>query len=379
MGKNYSTLTEQQINNLIKEITVDSIQQDKKLDFEEFRIISKNYINKVQKYINNLQNRKNLLDRISAIGGLMHNDLSSVQQLLVLSHTYQTALNNFLGRKIPITWVSKTGNIKIVQESAILKAYGSANLGLSAQHGSGNTSYVGRIEGVNNSTFQKELLDPQLKDLQEQLTRSAQNKKRVFIQAKRRWNDSINMAYASNPKTANKVKNIYYRVAVANGSRLRSSGKISNPGYIGQGYVAMVLHTKNDQLNNKITFPTSKQAPPYNLIAQDYLRILANYALQGDTIPGIIQGDVKATEDGNIQLAIKQGSNFSSASIAGNIAIAYAILYNSQNNGIMNPEILRQQLENVKTTKWQDIFQALTGVLAKNVNELELNFLIDLL
>lgn len=90
----------------------------------------------------------------------MHNDISSVQGILVLSHTFETALNNFLGRKIPITWVSNTGNIQIAEESAILSAYGSANLGLSAQHGKGTTSYVGRIEGVNNRTFQEKILDP---------------------------------------------------------------------------------------------------------------------------------------------------------------------------------------------------------------------------
>lgn len=377
MARNYSTLTEKQIDQLVKSVSEDFIQQNKRLGFEQFKIVCQNYLNQVQRYISNLQNRKNLIDRISAIGQLMHNDISSVQGILVLSHTFETALNNFLGRKIPITWVSNTGNIQIAEESAILSAYGSANLGLSAQHGKGTTSYVGRIEGVNNRTFQEKILDPQLKKLQQQLTRSAMNKKAVFQQAKRRYANSPNMSYAQNPKTSSYVQNIYWRVQIKRGTRLHFSGKISNYGYIGEGYVAMVLHTKNDELNAKIHYPTPKQAPPYDMMGEKYLEILSNYALQGDAIPGIIQGDVKATEDGNIQLAVKQGRNFSSASIAGNIAIAYAILYKSQNNGILSPENVRQQLENVKTTNWQAIFTALTGVLKQDIENLDLKILLN--
>lgn len=378
MAKSYSTLTQKQIDQLVKSVSEEFIQQDKILGFEQFKIICKNYIDQVQKYIFDLQNRKNLIDRIFAIGSLMHEDISSVQSILVLSHAFEVALNTFLGRKIPVTWISNSGNIKIVEESKILSAYGSANLGLSAQHGKGITSYVGRIEGVNNKTFQKEILDPELKKLQQQLTRSSMNKKAVFQQAKRRYANSPNMSYAQNPKTSSYVQNIYWRTQIKRGTRLRFSGKISNYGYIGEGYVAMVLHTKNDELNTRIHYPSSQQAPPYDMAGEKYLEILSQYALQGDAIPGIIQGDVKATDDGNIQLAVKQGRNFSSASIAGNIAIAYAILYKSQNGGILNPKNIRQQLENIKTTNWQAIFTTLTGTLQQDIKKLNLNFLLNI-
>lgn len=378
MAKKYETLAHEQIERLVKSVTGDIVLENKRLDFEEFKIISKNYLQEISKEIENLQTRKNLIDRIAAIGSLMHGDVSGVQRILVLSHTYETALNNFLGRKIPITWVSTTGNIRIGQESTVLSLYGSANLGLSAQHGKGKSSFTGRIEGVNNQTFQKELLDPQLKKLQQQITRSAQNKKQVYREAKRRYNASPDMSYAKNPKTSSFVKNIYYRVLKTNGARLRWSGKISNPGYIGQGYVAMVLHSKNDVINDKIIFPSSKTAPPYNLIGQDYLRILSQYALQGDAIPGIIQGDVKATEDGHIQLAVKQGRNFSAASIAGNIAIAYALLYKAQ-TGLLNGDNIRQQLENVTSTRWQDIFEALSGVAKQQIDKVDIKILLDII
>jgi len=68
---------------------------------------------------------------------------------------------------------------------------------------------------------------------------------------------------------------------------------------------------------------------------------VAEFALQGDSIPGIIQGDIKATDDGSIQLAIKQGPAFHAASIAGNVAIAYAFLYKTQTQ-LLSPETFRK-------------------------------------
>lgn len=380
MAKRYATLAEQQIQELTKKVTEDVVLEEKRINAEQFKIICQNYLRMINQEIKNLQNRKNLIDRIQAIGGLMHGDVSSVQRILVLSHTFESALNNFLGRQVPITWVSSTGNIQIASQSTILSMYGSANLGLSAQHdlikGASGRSYVGRIEGINNSIFQDKFLNPELQKLQQDLKRSSQNKRNVFKEAKKRYNNSINMSYASNPKTRSYVKNIYWRTEV-DGSSLNFSGKISNPGYIGQGYVAMILHTKGDQLNSKITFPSSSKAPPYDLISEDYLRILANYALEGDVIPGIIQGDVKADENGNIQLAVKQGRNFSAASIAGNIAIAYAMLYNAQTK-LLDPKNIREQLESINTTNWQAIFESLTGVLKKDIENIDLKVLFNI-
>ena len=377
-----ANLTQEQVEKLVKKVTEDFLLDEKQLNFQQFKIICKNYLNEINKQIQNLQTRKDLMDRIQAIGSIMHGDVSAVQRILILSHSFENALNNFLGRQIPITWVSSSGNIQIASESTMLSLYGSAKLGLSAQHDitkgiQQGRSYVGRIQGVNNSIFKDKYLNPELQKIQQDLNRSAENKKRVFIQAKRRYKRSQNMSYASNPKTQNVVKNIYWRVATETGARINWSDKISNPGYIGEGYVAMVLHTKNDQLKTRITFSDPKHMPPYNLVAEDYLRILAEYALQGDPVPGIIQGDVRASEDGSVQLAVKQGRNFSSASIAGNIAIAYAILYHAQNN-LVDAKNIKQQLQKVKTTNWQAIFEALTGVLRKDINNIDLKILLQI-
>ena len=381
MAKVGTSLTQQQIDKLVKQVTKNVLLEEKQISIDQFKIICQNFLQSIHRQVDILVNRKNLIERIQAIGALMHDDVSSLQNILILSHTFESALNNFLGRTIPITWVSNTGNIKIAEESTVLSLYGSANLGLSAQHdlkaGISGRSYAGRIEGVNNKTFSKEVTDPKLKQLQEQINKSSENKKRVFVEAKRRYSNSPNMAYASNPKTSGTVQNIYWRVFYTNGSRLRHSQKIANAGYLGEGYVALILHTKNDVVNEKITFPSSKNAPPYNLIGQDYLRQLADYALQGDAIPGIVRGDINADETGNIQLAIKQGRNFGTASIAGNVAIAYAILYKSQNQ-LLNPQNIRKQLQNVNSTKWQAIFEALTGIAQKEIKNLDLKFILNL-
>jgi len=59
---------------------------------------------------------------------------------------------------------------------------------------------------------------------------------------------------------------------------------------------------------------------------EKYIEMLAQRAVSGDSIPGIMRGDVIPKDDGDIQFAIKQGKNFHTASIAGNIGIAKAFI-----------------------------------------------------
>jgi len=73
------------------------------------------------------------------------------------------------------------------------------------------------------------------------------------------------MSYASNPKYSNTISNIYWRVGQKNGTRLHWSGRIVNAGFIGEGYVALIINSRDDQINTRITFPN--KTPPYDLIA----------------------------------------------------------------------------------------------------------------
>ena len=81
-----ANLTQEQVEKLVKKVTEDFLLDEKQLNFQQFKIICKNYLNEINKQIQNLQTRKDLMDRIQAIGSIMHGDVSAVQRILILSH-----------------------------------------------------------------------------------------------------------------------------------------------------------------------------------------------------------------------------------------------------------------------------------------------------
>lgn len=360
-------LVEDEIVKLIKSVTGDVLQQQKQLDLQSFKIICKNYINAINIELNNLKVRASLMERVLAIGKFMHDDITGMQKILILSHAFENAFNNFLGRKIPITWVTSSGKIFIASEETTIDLYGSAQSAVRDSNTSGRI-YTGKIKGIRQNMFNEEYLDPQLKQLQKQIDQSANNKRQIFQESKRRYNQSLNMEYAKQDKYKHMVQNIYWASDTKDGEPKDWSEKIASAGYIGEGYVAMVLNTAHNSVNTLISIP-SKQ-PPYNPQAEKYIEILANYAAQGDAIPGIIQGDIKANESGSIQLAIKQGKSFSTASIAGNVAIAYAFLLTPQTELLSRQTIqskLNKMGEEWKSASWKKIFEQISNQVVEGI------------
>ena len=362
-------LTENQVVDLIKSVTGDVLQKEKELDLESFKIICKNYIQAIDTQLKSLRNRKSLMDRVLAVGKFMHDDQAQMQKMLILSHSFENAFNNFLGRKIPITWVTTSGKVFISSQENTIDLYGSAKSAVRQSNTSGRI-YTGKIRGIRQDMFNKEMLDPELKDLQEKINKSAQGKQGLFQEAKRRYFKSETMSYAK--KHQNQIKNIYWSIDKKDGNPKHFSKRISSPGYIGEGYVAMLLTTAHEN----VTIP--HDPPPYDGSTENYIKIIAVAAAKGDAIPGIIQGDIKANENGSVQLAIKQGRSFSAASISGNIGIAYAFLATTQTD-LLSKETIKEKLEEMgkkwSSVSWEKIFEEISGQLAKGF---ELNFNFDI-
>lgn len=355
-------LTENQVEELIKKVTGDVLQEEKQLDLQTFIIVCKNYIQAIQQQLKTLENRYSLMERVVAIGRFMHDDISGMQRMLVLSHSFELAFNNFLGRQIPLTWVTETGNILIGSEQTIIQLYASARSAVKKSNTSGRI-YTGKIKGIRQDMFNKKLLNSELKDLQQKINDSAMNKKAAFQQSKRRYNKSSKMEYAKQNESL--ISNIYWNADTSDGNPKHWSKKIASAGYIGEGYVAMVLNMAHQK-----AIAIYPQQPPYDKISQSYIEYIATAASLGDAIPGIIQGDIKANDSGTIQLAIKQGYSFSAASISGNVAIAYAFLLTPQTELLQREEIQKQldiMGKEWKSASWDRIFQAISKQVAAGI------------
>lgn len=365
------------IKNLLIKITGQEIEKNQKIEIEDFKKICKNYLQTLDAILNKMQQKETLEERIFIIGQLMHEDTNSLQELLIASHIFENALNTFLGRSIPITWVSRLGQIFIASEEDMLKLYNTAEI-------NDKSGAVGLFKGINKQYFQQKMLNPKLKQLQEQLNRSAENKKEVFLQSKRRYQktttkDAADLAYENQPEGKLSTPNIYWRVT-RRGDKMHWSKRIPNAGYVTQGYVAMVLKSRRKQLNEKITFPDPSSVPDPNLYIlknEQWIKRLSYYAAKGDNLPGIILGDVKASTNGDIQLAVKSGPKFRSASISGNVAIAYAFLYIQQDQ-LLKPQVFRRRLENIaqkySQASWKKIFSQLAKVPQKEISNIKLTY-----
>lgn len=364
--------TIEEIIQVIKQKTEEAINSFAQLDIEDFKIICKEYISGIELYLTEMEDRASLAQRIQMIGTLMHGDQTKFQNLLQLSHNFENAFNNFLGREVPLTWVNSVGDIYIASEETLAKLYSKAKVDKTKS----SRTYRGTLKGVNQSMFENNHLNPKLAKLQADINESAKNKKALLLEGRRRYHKSDKMQYAK--KHQDQIKNIYWATTdPSDGQPKGWSNQIVSSGYITEGYVAMVINTAHDQLNEVISFPANQ--PPYILEYQIYIKELAEKAAEGDAIPGIIKGDINANESGSIQLAIKGGHRFSTASISGNIAIAYAMLLFPQN--FPNRQSVKEALANLEkqyTAKWQQIFEAITGQVAQKIDSSALKLIFNL-
>lgn len=343
-----------QIYDLVEKVTKRRVLEQRTVDINQFLQICTNYLNAIDNEILQLQAIKNLKERISLVGTLMHDNEYILRNMLILSHSFEVQWNNFLGRQVPITWISESGTVYLASEQAILNMY--AHGQLSVFDTNKEQTYRGYIEGraYNFNPFQ---LTEEKQKIQDQLTKATQNKKQLFKEGKRRYNKSRTKELNIPVKPT-----LYWAVDEDGNPKHWFHNVIPSAGYIGEGYVKLALDYPNISMH-----PVN--GPTYIPEQQTYMEQLASYAYQGDNIPGIIQGDIKYDEQGNLQFAIKQGKRFHTASITGNIAIAEIFRKNKQRlkNSNMDVQKLKIYVEKFSNTTYEQLYDYLKDYLSKQL------------
>lgn len=346
------------IKKLILQITENALLEERQVDINDFIEVCQKYLNVIDQELLRLQNTLSLKQRVEQIGRLMHNDDTALQTMLIYSHAFEVEFNNFLKRKVHLAWVSNAGNVYLGSEKVITEMYAKSTVSIFEKNK--EKSYRGYVKGrVRN--FNPFELNAEMQKLQDDLRRSANNKRQLFQEAKRRYNKSSKLNYSPSDQPG-----LYWAVegGYQDGNPKNWSKRIASGGYIGEGYVKLLLD-----------FPDTKispvNGPSYNE-DQSYIEILANYSLGGDNIPGIIRGDISATEDGSVQLAIKQGKFFHTASIAGNIGIAKAFLDNK--SILLNSDIdigeIRKKIQSISQVSWQGLYNECVRIIIEQVSQM---------
>lgn len=302
----------EKINQTIWKGTKQRIDEKISIDIQDFLQVCNNYLSAMNNCIHNLENTKNLKQRLTLIGTMMHDQNATLQQMLLLSQNFQIAWNSFLKREVILTWISNVGEIHLFSEEDTMKTYSKASLSKNDK----DRTWRGYI---SSKTFDPTNLTKEQKILQDQINDSAKNKQQLFIESKRRYNRSLGNTDAEGEPINFPRKRILYWAQNPNGQSGNNKGFsrkiISSAGYIGQGYLDVVLKYPEVEIS-------PIDGPDYIMEYEQYVKELSQSAQEGNAIPGIFKGDVTYLENGNIQFAVKQGNAFRTASISGNVAIA---------------------------------------------------------
>lgn len=206
------------------------------------------------------------------------------QRLLLETLSFEEAVNEFLNRKIHLTFVKDNGEIVFFEKESVKEIYGN----VSKNKGRGNFKKI-----------RKDLPQANLeKSLQTLINNSIQEYSSVYTTAIDRYNEEKN------------DKRFYWKET---NNRRHYTKKINNRGDIAEGYVESVVN-QHFQKNNDI---------------ERNLSILKNY-IKKDNIAGFLKGDVIFKETGglpsvSIQFAVKK-ENASTEKVGPALTFAYNIL-----------------------------------------------------
>lgn len=246
-----------------------------------------------------MQKLQAITDKIKLLYGNMRASSTYTQQVLAAQHKFENALNNFLKRKIYLTYVEEDGNIIAYDEVAIEQIYQQAtgNVG----RGNINPNILKNITNVNNDTT----------SINKEIQKSVAKRQQVYLTAIQRWEENEE---EKNKKYNPSFHTFYWRL-FDDRHITGWTNKIDSRGVIAEGYAEAVINNEKDVLN------TSIESSLFNL--------WHNY-IKKDSIPAAVKGDITLKDDGSMQFAIKEGQ-FSTAKVGQYINLAYNITQLSNN------------------------------------------------
>lgn len=290
-----SDATQKIVEEDLKETTSSDIYEIDTEDFNKLQAAAKIFLNQVQ-IVSDLNKRalsqSTVKSKITYIYKSMREDSNYTRQMLEYQHTFETSLNEFLKRKIYLTYVSAEGNLILQDDAAIGKLYQTAT----ANKGRGNISA-------------KNIIDADIVDieLQSQIRKSMAMRRNVYKEAISRWKKNEDEAHMN----YNISKHTIYWWSLYHQKLGGWSNPISNRGPIAEGYAGAVINEDPEVVNSNI---------------EAGLAALWNNHIAKDSIGAVIKGDIVLDSNGNIQFAIKTGERFSTAKVGQYINLAYNIL-----------------------------------------------------
>ncbi len=287
------------VNDSIVDITSKDFVIVEEGNFQSLKKAAKKFVDEVLIYYQNLLRTQRLIKTQNLKNGLqyfyqyMRENTNFTKNVLQLQAYFENQLNNFLGRKIHLAWVSKEGHLLFVDEANINQIYKKAF----GQFGRG-----GIDESVLNnmtSTIEQALID--------KFKESQELRIGVYTTIRNRWLDPKNK------------QRFYYHGYYKNFNRRRYTRRFPNLGGIAEGYAGAVI---ND--DPEIAWKEGQS----EIKRQNSIRKLYEKHIQLDSVAGAVKGDVKFQLDeanGNIHFAVKEGS-FSTAKFGQFFALAQKIL-----------------------------------------------------
>lgn len=279
------------VREAIVENTLEEIYNSEYEDFQKLKQAAMTYIRQVQDISNlyeQIISKSKLQDKIREIYVRMREETSFTRLMLDYQHTFETSLNDFLGRKIYLTYVNDDGTFYYYDDLNIGKLYQTAT----ANKGRGNIS--------ESNIFDANDLE---ENLQKELKKAADERKKVYTTALERYRkNKVEESMDYDPS-----KNTYYWWTVYHRT-LRHTDKIINEGPIAEGYADSVVQQDPNISNNNIEMSLE--------------HLWLNY-IHKDSIGAIEKGDV-VLKGTNLEFAIKKGS-FSTAMVRQYIQLAYNI------------------------------------------------------
>lgn len=312
MNKNNKKAKENLKNKIQKELA-ELIDKNTFNDYDNLRKAAQQFLTNVQILSDNYErgiSRNTIKEKITALYKGMREETQYSQKMIGYQHEFETRLNEFLGRKIYLTYVTKEGDIYYYDEANIGKLY---------KEGTANK---GRVNIGSNKIFDANDLTA---NLQAKVNESKNARQEVYTTAVERYKKNSTekeMNYKPSEKTFYWWKEHTHILA-------GWTGKILNTGIIAEGYAGAVINEDPDVVNGK---ESSLEKLWENYINKDSL----GAAVRGDVILGI---------NGNIQFAVKEGS-FSTAKIGQYIRLANNILATDflRAEVLQDPEVFKKMV-----------------------------------
>ena len=287
---------QQVVKNSIEKELIPDIVEVTKGNIDQIKAAANYFLYQVQKCYESTIRSQGLIQKSSFSNGrqilyeYMKENTSFTQQITQLQHYFETQLDNFLGRKIYLAWVSQsTGTILYLDEKEIGQLYskgrkfsygggsaaikGSAVLSTVRAHHEGRLNLIEEIVSTQNSMPE---------ELQKKLKESQNKRRYVYQNAILRYNQK-----GSGGRFWWRPSNQYRR---------QYTISFNGTGRIAEGYVGAVV---NEDPN--------VEAYQQGDALETSLKFLYLNHIEIESIPGIEKGDVVMDSNKNIQFAVKTG------------------------------------------------------------------------